>query len=95
MSEREALISRAREYQMKLAEASTRWGGVEICAVTKTMSAETANLAWDAEAQKAMGLEPSFYAFLHDAPRSIGPLVKYYRATGYAPALQLCNKEPP
>jgi len=47
------------------------------------------NLAWDAEAQKAMGLEPSFYAFLHDAPRSIGPLVKYYRATGYVPALQL------
>lgn len=47
------------------------------------------NLAWDSEKLKTMGVEHGFYAFLHDAPRSIGPLVKYYRSSGYEPALQL------
>ena len=48
MAERDALIARVREYQERLAEASGKWGGVEICAVTKTMDAATANLAYEA-----------------------------------------------
>lgn len=48
MVERDALIARVRDYQERLAEASGKWGGVEICAVTKTMDAATANLAYEA-----------------------------------------------
>lgn len=48
MQEREALIARVREYKERLAEASAKWGGVEICAVTKTIDAETINQVWDA-----------------------------------------------
>ena len=48
MVEREAMIARVQDYQKRLAEASGKWGGVEICAVTKTMDAATANLAYEA-----------------------------------------------
>ena len=48
MREREALIARVQEYNERLQEASAKWGGVEICAVTKTIDADTINLAWDA-----------------------------------------------
>lgn len=48
MIEREAMIARVKDYQKRLAEASGKWGGVEICAVTKTMDAQTANLAYEA-----------------------------------------------
>ena len=48
MVERDALIARVQEYQERLAKASEKWGGVEICAVTKTMDAATANLAFEA-----------------------------------------------
>ncbi|MBQ2956548.1 MAG: YggS family pyridoxal phosphate-dependent enzyme [Clostridia bacterium] len=48
MLERDVLIGRVREYREKLYEASGRWGGVKICAVTKTMDADTANLAYEA-----------------------------------------------
>lgn len=48
MIEREAFIARVNEYQNRLAEASAKWGGVEICAVTKTMDADTSNLAYEA-----------------------------------------------
>lgn len=48
MIDRDAMIERVKDYQKRLAEASDKWGGVEICAVTKTMDAETANLAYEA-----------------------------------------------
>lgn len=48
MVEREAMIARVQDYQKRLAEASGKWGGVEICAVTKTMDAAMANLAYEA-----------------------------------------------
>ncbi len=48
MTERDALIGRVREYRERLMNASGKWGGVEICAVTKTMDADTVNLAFDA-----------------------------------------------
>ncbi len=48
MLDRDAFLARAQEYKNRLSEASARWGSIEICAVTKTMDAETANLAWDA-----------------------------------------------
>ena len=48
MIDRNTLIARVQDYQKKLNEASGKWGGVEICAVTKTMDAATANLAFEA-----------------------------------------------
>ena len=48
MLERDAFFARVQEYQAKLADASAKWGGVEICAVTKTQDAETANMAYEA-----------------------------------------------
>ena len=36
-----------RIWQEKIAEASAKWGGAEICAVTKTRDAETINPAYD------------------------------------------------
>lgn len=48
MLNREAFITRVNDYKTRLAEASGKWGGVEICAVTKTMDADTANLAYEA-----------------------------------------------
>jgi len=48
MLDRDTLIARVKDYQDRLADASGKWGGVEICAVTKTMDAATANLAYDA-----------------------------------------------
>lgn len=48
MLERDVLIRRVQEYREKLSEASQKWGGVKICAVTKTMDAATANLAYEA-----------------------------------------------
>ena len=35
-------------WQERIAEASAKWGGAEICAVTKTRSAGEINPAWDA-----------------------------------------------
>ncbi len=48
MTDWETAQTRIREYREKLAEASAKWGGVEICAVTKTVEAETANSAYEA-----------------------------------------------
>jgi len=48
MTDRDAMIARVKDYQERLAKASGKWGGVEICAVTKTMDAKTANLAYEA-----------------------------------------------
>ena len=44
----EAVLENIRVWRERIADASAKWGGAEICAVTKTQSAETANLAWEA-----------------------------------------------
>ena len=43
--ERESLERNLREVRARLDEASHRWGHVDICAVTKTVDAQTINLA--------------------------------------------------
>ena len=48
MEQRNVILENVRVWRERIAEASARWGGAEICAVTKTQSAETVNLAWDA-----------------------------------------------
>jgi len=45
---RESIIENVRRWQQRIDEASARWGGCEICAVTKTQDAQTINLAWEA-----------------------------------------------
>ena len=46
--ERETILENARVWRERIADASAKWGGAEICAVTKTQSVETVNLAWEA-----------------------------------------------
>ena len=43
--DREKLFANIALWQERIAEASAKWGGAQICAVTKTQSAETVNLA--------------------------------------------------
>lgn len=45
---REELIQNVSMWQQRIGEASAKWGGAEICAVTKTMDAQTINPAFDA-----------------------------------------------
>ena len=47
MIDREALLENIAQWQEKVAEASARWGGAEICGVSKTVDPETINMAWD------------------------------------------------
>ena len=47
MANREALLENIRQWQEKVAEASAKWGGAEICGVSKTIDPETINMAWD------------------------------------------------
>lgn len=44
---REDLLTNIREWRERIGEASAKWGGCEICAVSKTVDAETINMAWD------------------------------------------------
>ena len=46
--DREELLQNVRLWQSRIDEASERWGGAQICAVTKTRDADEINLAWDA-----------------------------------------------
>jgi pyridoxal phosphate enzyme (YggS family) len=43
--EREQILQNIALWQQKIDEASAKWGGCEICAVTKTQSADTINIA--------------------------------------------------
>ena len=45
--EREALLRNIHDWQEKIGNASARWGGAEICGVSKTIDPETINMAWD------------------------------------------------
>ena len=46
--EREEILKNAALWKERIGEASARWGGAEICAVTKTHDAQTVNCIWDA-----------------------------------------------
>lgn len=46
--DRDTILQNIRLWQERIDEASVKWGGAQICAVTKTRSAETINLAWEA-----------------------------------------------
>lgn len=45
--DREDLLQNIRDWRARIGEASAKWGGCEICAVSKTVDAETINLAWE------------------------------------------------
>ena len=47
MVERDVLADRISRYREQLDQASDKWGGVTICAVTKTVDAATINMAYD------------------------------------------------
>ena len=44
---REDLLENIRYWRERIGEASETWGGAEICAVSKTVDADTINLAWE------------------------------------------------
>lgn len=44
---REELLSNIALWRERVGEASAKWGGAQICAVSKTVAAETVNLAWE------------------------------------------------
>ncbi|NKB66904.1 MAG: hypothetical protein GKR89_07585 [Candidatus Latescibacteria bacterium] len=44
---------------------------------------------WDRPALEGLGLDAHQSLFITGEARTLGPLVKYYRATGYGPALEL------
>jgi len=44
---REELLSNIALWRERIGEASAKWGGAQICAVSKTVDAETVNLAWE------------------------------------------------
>ena len=45
--DREELLKNIAFWKERVGEASAKWGGCEICAVSKTVDAETINMAWD------------------------------------------------
>lgn len=46
---------------------------------------------WDVARLRALGLKPELRTFIWGPARAIGPLVKYYAATGYGRALELAR----
>ncbi len=44
---REALIANISQWRQRIGEAAAKWGGAEICGVSKTVDPETINLAWE------------------------------------------------
>ena len=44
---REDLLSNIAFWRNRIGEASAKWGGCEICGVSKTVDADTINMAWD------------------------------------------------
>ena len=45
--DREALIANIRDWQARVGEAAAKWGGAEICGVSKTVDPDTVNLTWE------------------------------------------------
>lgn len=46
--DRDTILKNAALWQARIGEASARWGGAQICAVTKTQDVEAINCVWDA-----------------------------------------------
>ena len=44
---REDLLANIEYWRGRIGEASAKWGGAEICGVSKTIDPETINIAWD------------------------------------------------
>lgn len=44
---REALLENIAHWQQRIGEASAKWGGAQICGVSKTIDPETINMAWE------------------------------------------------
>lgn len=44
---REDLLSNIARWQARIGEASAKWGGAEICGVSKTVDPDTINMAWE------------------------------------------------
>ena len=44
---REDLLSNIQYWRERIGEASAKWGGAEICGVSKTVDPDTVNMAWD------------------------------------------------
>ena len=44
---REDLLSNIARWQTRIGEASAKWGGAEICGVSKTIDPDTINMAWE------------------------------------------------
>ena len=44
---KEALLENIRMWREHVGEASAKWGGAEICGVSKTIDPETINMAWE------------------------------------------------
>jgi len=69
---RDSIFENVRVWKERIDNASAKWGGCEICAVTKTQDAETINIVWEAGLKtigenrvqeltgKIDGLNPSF-----------------------------------
>ena len=45
--DREELIKNIRDWQQRIGEASVKWGGAQICGVSKTIDPHTINMAWE------------------------------------------------
>ena len=45
--DREDLLQNIADWRERIGEASAKWGGAEICAVSKTVDPQTINLAWE------------------------------------------------
>ena len=44
---REDLLTNIREWRERVGNASAKWGGAEICGVSKTVDPDTINMAWE------------------------------------------------
>ncbi len=44
---REDILSNIAHWRQRIGEASEKWGGAEICGVSKTVDPDTVNLAWE------------------------------------------------
>jgi len=58
--------------------------------ITTVLDLWKPDTGWDLDKMKKLGLTyQECQGFVHGEARMLGPLVKYYRATGYAPSLEL------
>ena len=74
--DRETILQNIAAWQARIDDAAAKWGGAQICAVTKTQDAATINHAWDGGIriigenrvqelmEKADGLRPDYTVHL-------------------------------